>query len=85
MQRKTGNSQAPSRTWIGPRMKVPFGAFPGHSGLDPVAECRTNIATMGYLTEVAQALVDETDLADAIERQDAKVQQWLKMDYPKIK
>ena len=35
-----------------------FDTFPDHSGLDPVAECATNIAAMDHLLAVARHLVD---------------------------
>ncbi len=48
-----------------------FDTFPDHSGLDPVAECRANIANSERLLAVADRLRDDHELASAIERQDA--------------
>ena len=48
-----------------------FDTFPDHSGLDPVAETRTNIAAVEKLRALAGRLVDNVRLEDAISRQDA--------------
>lgn len=48
-----------------------FDTFPDHSGLDPVAEARTNIEVVQRLRAIAGRLVDDADLAEAIARQDA--------------
>lgn len=48
-----------------------FDTFPDHSGLDPVEEARTNIEVVQKLRGTAAGLVDDTDLQDAIARQDA--------------
>ena len=48
-----------------------FDTFPDHSGLDPVAEARTNIAVVEQLRGIAARLVDDADLQQAIARQDA--------------
>ncbi|MCU0790932.1 MAG: TIM barrel protein [Nitratireductor sp.] len=56
---------------IGYRGAIYFDTFPDHSGLDPVAECATNIAVVTRLTEIAASLAGNAALASAIERQDA--------------
>ncbi len=48
-----------------------FDTFPDHSGLDPVEEARTNIEVVQKLRGTAARLVGDTDLQDAIARQDA--------------
>ncbi|WP_300061526.1 TIM barrel protein [uncultured Roseobacter sp.] len=48
-----------------------FDTFPDHSGLDPVAEARTNIAVAERLRAVAAGLVDDAALQAAIAAQDA--------------
>jgi xylose isomerase len=48
-----------------------FDTFPDHSGLDPVAEARTNIEVVQRLRAIAARLVDNADLRAAIARQDA--------------
>ena len=48
-----------------------FDTFPDHSGLDPVAEARTNIEAVTRLRATAKRLVNDLDLQDAIARQDA--------------
>lgn len=50
-----------------------FDTFPDHSGLDPVAEARTNIEVVGRLRGVAARLAQDADLQAAIARQDAPV------------
>ncbi len=52
-----------------------FDTFPDQSGLDPVQEAATNIATMETLRGVAARLRDDAALADAITRQDAAASQ----------
>lgn len=52
-----------------------FDTFPDHSGLDPVAECRTNMAAMDHLIPVARQLANDAELAEAIARQDAPASQ----------
>jgi xylose isomerase len=52
-----------------------FDTFPDHSGLDPVAECSTNIAVVLRLQEIAASLADDQALAAAIARQDAPASQ----------
>lgn len=52
-----------------------FDTFPDHSGLDPVAETRTNIAAMEHFWAIAYDLADNDELADAISRQDAPASQ----------
>jgi xylose isomerase len=48
-----------------------FDTFPDMTGLDPVRECETNIATVKRMFAVVDALDRDNGLADAIERQDA--------------
>lgn len=48
-----------------------FDTFPDHSGLDPVAEARTNIEVVDRLRTVAAGLVGDTELQAAIAAQDA--------------
>lgn len=48
-----------------------FDTFPDHSGLDPVAEARTNIAVVQRLRAIAAGLVANTELQVAISAQDA--------------
>lgn len=50
-----------------------FDTFPDHSGLDPVAEARTNIEVVLRLRATAARLVANADLQAAIARQDAPV------------
>lgn len=50
-----------------------FDTFPDHSGLDPVAEARTNIEVVERLRATAARLVSDTALQSAIARQDAPV------------
>jgi xylose isomerase len=52
-----------------------FDTFPDHSGLDPVAECSTNIEVVLRLQEIAASLADDQALAAAIARQDAPASQ----------
>ena len=49
--------------------------FPDHSGLDPVEECRTNIANAERLRLLADRLRDNAELQLAIRRQDATISQ----------
>ncbi|OAM76960.1 sugar phosphate isomerase/epimerase family protein [Devosia elaeis] len=48
-----------------------FDTFPDMTGLDPVRECETNIATVKRMFAVVDALDRDNGLAAAIERQDA--------------
>ena len=48
-----------------------FDTFPDHSGLDPVAEARTNIEVVERLRKIALKLLGNGDLQEAIARQDA--------------
>ena len=48
-----------------------FDTFPDTGGLDPVAECRTNIQTIERLREIAATLAEDERLAQAIARHDA--------------
>ncbi|SFQ09006.1 xylose isomerase [Mesorhizobium sp. NFR06] len=52
-----------------------FDTFPDLSGLDPVAECEANIATVRRLLEIADGLAGDNGLADALGRQDAVASQ----------
>ena len=52
-----------------------FDTFPDVTGLDPVQECDNNIAMVNALWEVAKRLTSQTDLLEAIKRQDAVVSQ----------
>ncbi len=48
-----------------------FDTFPDQGGLDPVAEAQTNIAIVERLRDVAETLVDDAALLNAIAQQDA--------------
>lgn len=48
-----------------------FDTFPDHSGLDPLAEARSNVILTERLRQVAASLMDNPDLAGAIAAQDA--------------
>lgn len=48
-----------------------FDTFPDHSGLDPVAEARTNIEVVNRLRAIAEGLVGDAELQAAIAAQDA--------------
>ena len=48
-----------------------FDTFPDHSGLDPVAEARTNIEVVNRLRAIARGLTGDTELQAAIAGQDA--------------
>ena len=48
-----------------------FDTFPDHSGLDPVAEAQTNIVAVQRLMAAADRLAGNTELTQAIARQDA--------------
>lgn len=48
-----------------------FDTFPDTAGIDPVAECETNIAATEAMRDIANLLVDHSGLADAIRRQDS--------------
>ncbi len=50
-----------------------FDTFPDMGGLDPIEEARTNVAVTDRLMAVAEALVDDAALKQAIDRQDAAV------------
>ncbi|RYE87239.1 MAG: hypothetical protein EOP19_04765 [Hyphomicrobiales bacterium] len=52
-----------------------FDTFPDASGLDPVAECEVNIATVNRLLAVADSLEGDNRLGDALARQDAVASQ----------
>jgi xylose isomerase len=48
-----------------------FDTFPDHSGLDPVAEARTNIDAVQRLRRISKGLAANAELREAIARQDA--------------
>jgi len=52
-----------------------FDTFPDVTGLDPVRECENNIAMVNSLWELAKGLTGQSDLLEAIGRQDAVVSQ----------
>lgn len=52
-----------------------FDTFPDASGLDPVAECAVNIATVRRLLSIADRLDGDNRLGDALARQDAVASQ----------
>ena len=52
-----------------------FDTFPDATGLDPVAECAVNIATVRRLMTVVDRLDGDNRLADAIAQQDAVLSQ----------
>ncbi len=52
-----------------------FDTFPDASGLDPVAECEANIATVHQLLAAADRLDKDNGLGEAISRQDAVASQ----------
>ena len=52
-----------------------FDTFPDASGLDPVAECEANIATVRRLLAVADRLDGDNRLGEALGRQDAVASQ----------
>jgi xylose isomerase len=53
------------------RGAIYFDTFPDTSGLDPVAECATNIATVRAMLEVVDRLEADNRLAAALDGQDA--------------
>lgn len=52
-----------------------FDTFPDISGLDPVAECEANIATVNRLLEIGDKLDADNRLGEALARQDAVASQ----------
>ena len=52
-----------------------FDTFPDATGLDPVAECAVNIATVRRLMAVVDRLEADNQLSDAVARQDAVASQ----------
>jgi xylose isomerase len=52
-----------------------FDTFPDTTGLDPVAECEANIATVAALRRAAAKLEGDQSLARAIQKQDAVASQ----------
>lgn len=55
----------------GYRGAIYFDTFPDMTGLDPVWECATNIATVRRMLDVVDRLDGSTALTQALERQDA--------------
>ncbi len=60
---------------IGYRGAIYFDTFPDITGLDPVAECTTNISTVEAMRRVVDRLKGNEILASAIQRQDAVTSQ----------
>jgi xylose isomerase len=52
-----------------------FDTFPDATGLDPVAECAVNIATVRRLMAVVDRVEVDNQLSDAVARQDAVASQ----------
>jgi xylose isomerase len=52
-----------------------FDTFPDTTGLDPVAECSTNISTVNAMRRIVDKLRGDTRLAAAIQKQDAVTSQ----------
>ncbi|MBL0371374.1 TIM barrel protein [Rhizobium sp. KVB221] len=52
-----------------------FDTFPDHGGLDPVEECRTNIIAAKKLMKLADRLAGNSELGQAVARQDAAFSQ----------
>lgn len=48
-----------------------FDTFPDQGGLDPLEEARTNVVVVERLRQIAESLVENTDLEAAIDTQDA--------------
>jgi len=48
-----------------------FDTFPDQGGLDPIMEARTNLALVERLRAIAETLTHDTNLSNAIARQDA--------------
>ena len=48
-----------------------FDTFPDHSGLDPIKESLTNIKTFKRLNKIADKLINNSDLNEAISNQNA--------------
>lgn len=57
-----------------------FDTFPDASGLDPVREAETNIATVKRFLKLSEKLNNNTELSDAIARQDAVTSQQIVND-----
>jgi xylose isomerase len=60
---------------IGYTGAIYFDTFPDTTGLDPVSECATNIATVKALRRVTDTLKSNQSLAAAIHKQDAVASQ----------
>jgi sugar phosphate isomerase/epimerase len=60
---------------IGYEGAIYFDTFPDTTGLDPIAECKANIATVGALRRAAAKLEGDEALAHAILAQDAVASQ----------
>lgn len=56
---------------IGYNRAIYFDTFPDNSGLDPVAESKTNLMTVKKLLKIADRLLDNSDLKKAIAQQNA--------------
>ena len=52
-----------------------FDTFPDHGGLNPIEEARTNVILTERLRAIAAGLAQNSDLSDAIARQDAALSQ----------
>jgi sugar phosphate isomerase/epimerase len=66
---------------IGYDSVIYFDTFPDHGGLDPQAECQTNILATERLREIAEALVGDQELAKAIASQDAAISHRIVSNY----
>ena len=53
-----------------------FDTFPDHSGVDPVAEARLNIATMEKLLPIARGLARDPALGEAISQRRRRRPAW---------
>ena len=62
-------------TRIGYDGVIYFDTFPDHGGLNPIEEARTNLRLVERLRLIAEGLVDDPALAQAIARQDAALSQ----------
>ena len=60
---------------VGYEGAIYFDTFPDTTGLDPIAECQANIATVSVLRRAAEKLRDNENLARAIQNQDAVTSQ----------
>jgi len=60
---------------IGYEGVIYFDTFPDHGGLNPIEEARTNLLLVERLRLIAEGLVDDPALTEAIARQDAALSQ----------